>query len=1241
MASLGERVSGARTKLKNTVLALASCVLLLPFASSFAQDGTSGLITDMVTEIGASVLAADQAGNDADKLDHYLVALDRIVYLKMLGEASDSEDGVVVNAAIADLATEGASADDLRSLALSSLYRILSAGGDPTGRRVEIESLIAGIESAPLRVSAYIEYAMLEASSSTQSALPLLQTATLEAKSIDELEARSSALAGIALAAASFDGEAAGNLSNQTIAEIWPARARGFARYAIARQSLDGELSKASPDDLASAAQAALSNGDRALALKLASAIDPEQDDLRTNALNSVLQAALESSDLSLFPILATAYADNDAQIRAISQLIANRLETDRLFDVIALTDYLPDGPSLASIEFALAAALDEAGLAQMASDAIARGGAVIAGLTGIQRDAALGQAIEATIATDKLDLSMEFFGQLADRTQVQHALRRLSKALADNAQIAEAKTVFDSLVAEEDIDYALSGIAQAEVKAGNIEAGLAALQTVTDPKNRGRVQAQLARAYSRGGQFEDALALAADIVDLDYGVQAYLSIAKTGVESKVEGVVTQSNDLALALAETAETEKQRWELTVDIVGSIAFAGDFDAAQKLADDIADQTLRAKALALLSQNLSAASESEAALVLLTALPASSEIDDQIAEGLVSLSQDPQVLEQVVDRVRAFANDRLRVTTFRAIAEGQLDRLDVYGHGQGAGESTNTRAIPQQVGAVVTTANQSLYSNGRFEALALPGGLHAVDGYGYPDLGRGVADLRREMPTPVAGNVSVTLANLSPYNGKFLEDLPSGNTGMQVAATAQGELQPRVIVVESGVYTLGQLVDELIDTAGFALVQRDGGVVTLRAPVIVGEHATLILSGQEASTYNLSATSGAFIAVAGKLYVLDTTVQSWDEATLAPRPATKASAGVFRPFFVGWSGSTINMGGSTFNALGYAAPKSFGLAFSAGPKDLLANQPDAPNPTGTVVDNVFRNFEYGFYSYEADDVYLVGNQYDDNVVYAIDPHDRSHRLVIGLNTTYGTQNKHGIIVSREVDNSWIVGNVSFDNHGSGLMLDRDSTGTLIYGNVAFANHQDGLTLFESSCNLIVGNDFFNNGRAGIKVRNSWDIGIYNNAISNNAEAGLESYTARIEETSESRDFVMDPYVAVASFAMADNDIAGNGSGLKVNGVSGYGIFGNNFQAQNGPLVAGDAKGLESFLIGGEGGRAIVSKSCLPARPAYVCPFRDLGIFLGDGQELAFSQQPAAACTAQHSAAAAAPQAAVSHQ
>ena len=84
-------------------------------------------------------------------------------------------------------------------------------------------------------------------------------------------------------------------------------------------------------------------------------------------------------------------------------------------------------------------------------------------------------------------------------------------------------------------------------------------------------------------------------------------------------------------------------------------------------------------------------------------------------------------------------------------------------------------------------------------------------------------------------------------------------------------------------------------------------------------------------------------------------------------------------------------------------------------------------------------------------------------------------MSLNTAYGTFKKHGIIISREVDDSFIVGNLSFDNHGSGIMLDRDSIGTIVIGNTLRSNEGDGMAVFESPCTIIGINDVSNN-RAG---------------------------------------------------------------------------------------------------------------------------------------------------------------------
>jgi poly(beta-D-mannuronate) C5 epimerase len=90
----------------------------------------------------------------------------------------------------------------------------------------------------------------------------------------------------------------------------------------------------------------------------------------------------------------------------------------------------------------------------------------------------------------------------------------------------------------------------------------------------------------------------------------------------------------------------------------------------------------------------------------------------------------------------------------------------------------------------------------------------------------------------------------------------------------------------------------------------------------------------------------------------------------------------------------------------------LSYSSGP-DLVADLRDQAQPTGAVVDSVFRNFYFGFHAYEAQNIHVVGNEYRDSIVYAIDSHDRSKGLTVAYNTAYGTQLRHGITVSREVN------------------------------------------------------------------------------------------------------------------------------------------------------------------------------------------------------------------------------------
>ena len=101
-------------------------------------------------------------------------------------------------------------------------------------------------------------------------------------------------------------------------------------------------------------------------------------------------------------------------------------------------------------------------------------------------------------------------------------------------------------------------------------------------------------------------------------------------------------------------------------------------------------------------------------------------------------------------------------------------------------------------------------------------------------------------------------------------------------------------------------------------------------------------------------------------------------------------------------------SEISHLGHQSGAAYGLSYRAGPKPKLS----LAGPTGWVVSCSLHDNYYGFYTYEADAVVLVDNEVHENVVYGLDPHDRSNRLIIANNHAHHN-GKHGIIISREVN------------------------------------------------------------------------------------------------------------------------------------------------------------------------------------------------------------------------------------
>jgi hypothetical protein len=592
---------------------------------------------------------------------------------------------------------------------------------------------------------------------------------------------------------------------------------------------------------------------------------------------------------------------------------------------------------------------------------------------------------------------------------------------------------------------------------------------------------------------------------------------------------------------------------------------------------------------------------------------------IASELAAL---PDTATYAADLVRSIEDNRIRAKAFRRVAEiraNQLTKASSNGPGEGS----------EDAGAVVSTSEevaQEVQTRRGIALIKMDAARTASARVQIPENFATSVDIRANTPWPGGAVVGSTFANHNPYIAKFLEDSDGGITRLEQAIRYQGLPSPRIIVVQSGTATLGMVARQLQGTDARDLIAREGDALIIRAPIFVAPGATLILSRLDTPVYRLSANAGVFIANAGEVDVVDAEIVGYDEKAAQPLWSDNEKSSLFRPFLLTWGDGRMNVASSVLTALGYDNFKSFGLTYSSGP-DRVAELRDQARPTGAIVDSVFRNLYVGFHSYEAERIQVVGNEYRDSIIYALDAHDGSKGSIIAYNSVYGTMLRHGITVSRDVDDSLIVGNLSFDNAGSGIVLDRNSTNNILYANSSFQNTQDGVTIFESSCNLLTNNHLAGNRRDGLKIRNSFDVGVYGNRIEANANSGVSAYIANIpiSRGADGRNGDVGHYAPVTGLSLRYNSFSSNGVGINAQGVSGLTMFSNRFVKQSRRLLGGDIRGLEGPVLRiASQSDVLIASTCRPAKPVSSCRLRDMGCFEGEADLQIFDSQAGSDCT-----------------
>lgn len=416
------------------------------------------------------------------------------------------------------------------------------------------------------------------------------------------------------------------------------------------------------------------------------------------------------------------------------------------------------------------------------------------------------------------------------------------------------------------------------------------------------------------------------------------------------------------------------------------------------------------------------------------------------------------------------------------------------------------------------------------------------------------LRAEDPSTIPAFVPPKLPDLTPYTVENLErKIDRSRKGRAVVGSMLGETAfrtltstaasgfkvyskrqsggLRAIYVESGYVTLADIARSV---PAELFVQNEPGVYTARLPLVVRHGATLHVD-RSVRQLRLSQDRGVVLAVEGNLFITGATVLGWNEK--AKGPAWFRDKKEFRPFIVAWGGSRTYLGDARIAHLGYASTKAYGFSLTQYGVAMIERTVWAA-PTGWIIDSEIEDLWYGFYSYEADDVVMRGNKMKNNIKYGFDPHDRSRRLIIAENEAWGTRHKHGIIISREVQDSWIIDNKTHDNGLAGIMLDRQCKRNVIANNIAYKNGSDGIVISESPDNLVWNNLAANNLHHGIRVRNSTNIRVQDNVTNANGLTGIYGNTLKLDFLP--RDLKLDPYSMVTTMTVVGGQASGNGAG-----------------------------------------------------------------------------------------------------
>ena len=288
--------------------------------------------------------------------------------------------------------------------------------------------------------------------------------------------------------------------------------------------------------------------------------------------------------------------------------------------------------------------------------------------------------------------------------------------------------------------------------------------------------------------------------------------------------------------------------------------------------------------------------------------------------------------------------------------------------------------------------------------------------------------------------------------------------------------------------------------------DGGEYLLKASLQVDDDTTFSISPNDITWLKITDTNG--IIVYGRIQIDGVKITSWDIEANSPVPQTNTGS-IPRAF--------INLreseGGFVHDSeIAYLGYQEFGRRGF----DLFG---DGPSHDLEIRGSKFHDMWFAFYSRGAYNITVDGNEYYNNIKYALDPHSGTHDMNITNN--YLHHNPIGAICSDKCSNILIEGNRAEHNTKAGIFFSRNMHDSIARNNYIY-NTTTGIIVSESPNNEIYSNTIEGATSAGIRLSNppnpddgfTEDNHIYNNTISN-SEDGIRELRSE-DNTSEDNKF-----------------------------------------------------------------------------------------------------------------------------